>query len=82
MADLIFYDKAAVKVSVGGTSEVLLASDCSVSFSSSVQPLYSIGKKGSLGQFPSAARVGEISFSFLTSMTGVHDSQPGNIINY
>jgi hypothetical protein len=82
MADLIFYDKAAVKVSVGGTSEVLLASDCSVSFSSSVQPLYSIGKKGSLGQFPSAARVGEISFSFLTSMTGVHDGQPGNIINY
>ena len=82
MADLIFYDKAAVKVTVGGTSEVLLASDCSVSFSSSVQPLYSIGKKGSLGQFPSAARVGEISFSFLSSMTGVHDGQPGNIINY
>ena len=82
MADLIFYDKAAVKVTVGSTSEVLLASDCSVSFSSSVQPLYSIGKKGSLGQFPSAARVGEISFSFLTSMTGVHDKQPGNIINY
>ena len=82
MADLIFYDKAAVKVTVGGTSEVLLASDCSVSFSSSVQPLYSIGKKGSLGQFPSAARVGEISFSFLTSMTGVHDEQGGNIINY
>ena len=82
MADLIFYDKAAVKVSVGGTSEVLLASDCSVSFSSSVQPLYSIGNKGSLGQFPSAARVGEISFSFLTSMTGLHDGQPGNIINF
>ncbi len=82
MADLIFYDKAAVKVTVGSTSEVLLASDCSVSFSSSVQPLYSIGKKGSLGQFPSAARVGEISFSFLSSMTGVHDGQPGNIINY
>ena len=82
MADLIFYDKAAVKVTVGSTNEVLLASDCSVSFSSSVQPLYSIGKKGSLGQFPSAARVGEISFSFLTSMTGVHDGQPGNIINY
>jgi len=82
MADLIFYDKAAVKVTVGSTSEVLLASDCSVSFSSSVQPLYSIGKKGSLGQFPSAARVGEISFSFLTSMTGIHDKQPGNIINY
>lgn len=82
MADLIFYDKAAVKVSVGSASEVLLASDCSVSFSSSVQPLYSIGNKGSLGQFPSAARVGEISFSFLTSMTGVHDGQPGNIINY
>lgn len=82
MADLIFYDKAAVKVTVGSTSEVLLASDCSVSFSSSVQPLYSIGNKGSLGQFPSAARVGEISFSFLTSMTGVHDGQPGNIINY
>tara|TARA_R100000152_G_C6773259_1_gene200500 strand:+ start:906 stop:1805 length:900 start_codon:yes stop_codon:yes gene_type:complete len=82
MADLIFYDKAAVKVTVGSTSEVLLASDCSVSFSSSVQPLYSIGKKGSLGQFPSSARVGEISFSFLTSMTGIHDKQPGNIINY
>ena len=82
MADLIFYDKAAVKVTVGGTSEVLLASDCSVSFSSSVQPLYAIGNKGSLGQFPSAARVGEISFSFLTSMTGVHDEQGGNIINY
>ena len=82
MADLIFYDKAAVKVTVGSTSEVLLASDCSVSFSSSVQPLYSIGKKGSLGQFPSSARVGEISFSFLSSMTGVHDGQPGNIINY
>ena len=82
MADLIFYDKAAVKVTVGGTSEVLLASDCSVSFSSSVQPLYTIGRKGSLGQFPSAARAGEISFSFLTSITGEHDEQPGNIINY
>ena len=82
MADLIFYDKAAVKVTVGSTSEVLLASDCSVSFSSSVQPLYTIGRKGSLGQFPSAARAGEISFSFLTSITGEHDDQPGNIINY
>lgn len=82
MADLIFYDKAAVKVTVGNTNEVLLASDCSVSFSSSVQPLYTIGRKGSLGQFPSAARAGEISFSFLTCITGEHDKQPGNIINY
>tara|TARA_Y100000361_G_scaffold115241_1_gene105864 strand:+ start:2927 stop:3832 length:906 start_codon:yes stop_codon:yes gene_type:complete len=82
MADLIFYDKAAVKVTVGNTSEVLLASDCSISFSSSVQPLYTLGRKGSLGQFPSAARAGEISFSFLTSITGEHDKQPGNIINY
>ncbi len=78
----VFYDKAAVKVTVADMSEVLLASDCSVSFSNSQQPFYAIGNKGALGQFPNAARQGDVSFSFLTSITGVNDGQPGNLINF
>ena len=78
----VFYDKAAVKVTVANVSEVLLASDCSVSFSNSQQPFYAIGNKGALGQYPNAARQGDVSFSFLTSITGSNFGQPGNIINY
>ena len=64
----VFYDKAAVKVTVANVSEVLLASDCSVTFSNSQQPFYAIGNKGALGQFPNAARQGDVSFSFLKPM--------------
>jgi len=78
----VFYDKAAVNVSVGGVNETLLASDCNINYSSSQQPLYAIGSKGALGQFPSAARVGDISFSFLTSVTGRFHGHRGNIVNY
>ena len=88
MAQNVFYDKTAVRLTVNPTqgvnalSEVLLASDCSISFNSSQAPLYSIGTKGSLGQFPTAARAGDVSFNFLTTITGVHASQKGNIVNY
>lgn len=78
----VFYDKAAVNVGFGAYSETLLATDCSLSFSNSQSPLYVIGSKGSLGQFPSAARQGEVSFSFFTSITGSHGGYSGNIINY
>jgi hypothetical protein len=78
----VFYDKAAVSVEWGAIGETLLASDFTVNFSSSAQPLYSIGNKGSLGQFPSSARVGDVSFNFLTSITGQHYGQNGNIINF
>ena len=86
----IFYDKAPVQVEVGIYRETMLATDCSINFTSSQQPIYSVGKKGPLGQFPSAARVGDMSFSFLTSITGQFDniegagnqSRQGNIINF
>tara|TARA_R100000664_G_C2755324_1_gene143049 strand:+ start:1099 stop:1995 length:897 start_codon:yes stop_codon:yes gene_type:complete len=86
----IFYDQAPVQVGIGTTTETLLATDCSINFSSSQQPIYSIGKKGTLGQFPAAARVGDMSFSFLTTITGDFgtiqgagaQSSQGNIINY
>ena len=78
----VFYDKALVNVSVNGMNEDILASDCTINLSSSQQPLYAIGSKGTLGQFPSAARVGDISFNFITSITGSHGGYRGNIINY
>ena len=86
----IFYAKAPVQVEVGIYRETMLATDCSINFTSSQQPIYSVGKKGPLGQFPSAARVGDMSFSFLTSITGQFDniegagnqSRQGNIINF
>ncbi len=77
----VFYDKVAVRVTVGGESEVLLASDCSVNYTTAQQPIYSIGNKGPLGQFPAAARAGDMSFNFLTSITGQHLGGAGNIIN-
>ena len=86
----IFYDTAPVQVEVGIYRETMLATDCSINFTSRQQPIYSVGKKGPLGQFPSAARVGDMSFSFLTSITGQFDniegagnqSRQGNIINF
>ena len=78
----VFYDKAAVSVEWGAIGETLLASDFTVNYSASAQPLYAIGNKGSLGQFPSSARVGDISFNFITSITGQHYGQNGNIINF
>jgi|TARA_R110000824_G_scaffold98252_1_gene234454 hypothetical protein len=77
----VFYDKAAVEVKHNGVTEQLLASDCSLNFTNSQQPLYAIGSKGVVGQFPSAARGGSLSFSFLTTVTGTHFGQNGNIIN-
>jgi hypothetical protein len=70
----VFYDKAAVEVSVGGVTETL--------YSNSLQPLYVIGNKGSLGHVPGGPRVGDISFNFLTSIRGKVNSYPGNVINY
>jgi hypothetical protein len=78
----VFYDKAAVEVSVGGVTETLLASDCNINYSNSLQPLYVIGNKGSLGHVPGGPRVGDISFNFLTSIRGKVNSYPGNVINY
>ena len=78
----VFYDKASVNVEWGTTNETLLASDFTVNLSSSAQPLYAIGNKGSLGQFPSSARVGDASFNFITSLTGVNYGQKGNLINF
>ena len=78
----VFYDKASVNVKWGAINESLLASDFTINYSSSSQPLYAIGNKGTLGQFPSSARVGDISFNFITSITGVHYGQKGNIINF
>ena len=78
----VFYDKALVNVSFNGMNENILASDCTINLSSSQQPLYAIGSKGTLGQFPSAARVGDISFNFITSITGAYQGYRGNLINY
>ena len=78
----VFYDKAAVEVTVAGLSETLLASDCSINFNNSLQPLYVIGNKGSLGHVPAGPRAGDISFNFLTTITGVNNGYSGNLINY
>ena len=89
----IFYDKAPVEIQALGTNfrETLIATDCSINFNNSQSPIYSVGKKGPIGQFPSAARVGDISFNFLTTITGefqnivgigVTSERNGNIINY
>lgn len=78
----VFYDKAAVEVTVEGVSETLLASDCSINFNNSLQPLYVIGNKGSLCHTASGPRAGDISFNFITSITGSTHGQPGNVINY
>ena len=77
----VFYDKAAVEVTHNDVTEQLLATDCSLNFSNSQQPLFMIGAKRALGQFPSSARVGDLSFNFLTTITGTHFGQNGNIIN-
>ena len=77
----VFYDKAAVEVTHDGVSEQLLATDCSLSFSNAQAPLYAIGSKGTLGQFPAGARQGDLSFSFLTTITGTYFGLNGNIIN-
>ena len=42
----VFYDKAAVNVSFGDINETLLASNCSINFSSPSQPMFAIGNKG------------------------------------
>ena len=85
----VFYDKAAVELTYGNVTQKLLATDCSLSFSNSMQPLYSIGTKGALGQFPAAARQGDLSFNFLTTITGQNGGGrvggcgvAGNIVNY
>jgi hypothetical protein len=85
----IFYDKAAVQVETLAPSaqirEVLMASDCSINFSNSISPLYSVGRKGPLGQLPSGPRVGDISFNFLTTITGNGNpllQSGGNVINF
>ena len=78
----VFYDKASVSVEWGTAGETLLASDFTVNLSSSAQPVYAIGSKGPLGQFPTSARVGDVSFNFITSLTGVQYGQKGNIINF
>lgn len=78
----VFYDKAAVSVNLGGVGETLLASDFTINYSASAQPLYTIGRHGSLGQFPSSARVGDVSFNFITSITGNPNGYKGNFINY
>ena len=85
----IFYDKAPVEIQVGTYRETLIATDCSINFNNSQSPIYSVGKKGPIGQFPSAARAGDMSFNFLTTITGNFDSivgvstsTQGNIINY
>ena len=77
----VFYDKAAVEVSFLGQREKLLASDCSLSYSSPQTPLYAVGNKGPLGQFPAGARQGEVTFGFLTTMTGSYFGASGNILN-
>ena len=78
----VFYDKASVNVQWGTVNETLLASNFTVNLSTSAQPVYAIGSKGPLGQFPSSARVGDVSFGFITSLTGMHYGQKGNIINF
>ena len=80
----VFYDKASVELGVGNVTESLLASDCSLTYNNAQQALYSIGRKGSLGQFPSAARAADLSFNFLTTITGNPSGYytQGNIINF
>ncbi len=85
----VFYDKAPVEIRVGTYSETLIATDCSINFNNSQAPVYAVGKKRPIGQFPAAARAGDISFNFLTSITGTFDAivgvataKQGNIINY
>lgn len=78
----VFYDKTTVQVEYDGVSETLLASSCSINYNNNLQPLYVLGNKGSLGHVPAGARAGEISFDFLTSITGEVHGYPGNIINY
>tara|TARA_Y100001938_G_C8071966_1_gene423677 strand:+ start:881 stop:1798 length:918 start_codon:yes stop_codon:yes gene_type:complete len=85
----VFYDKAPVEIRVGDYSETLIATDCSINFNNSQAPVYAVGKKRPIGQFPAAARAGDISFNFLTSITGTFDAivgistaKQGNIINY
>jgi hypothetical protein len=78
----VFYDKAEVNVSFEGIDETLLASNCSINFASPSQPMYAIGHKGSLGQFPAGARAGDMSFGFISSISGHHHGHRGNIINY
>ena len=78
----VFYDKAAVSISFGGIGETMLASNCSINFASPSQPMYAIGSKGALGQYPAGARAGDMSFGFVTSITGLHHGYRGNIINY
>ena len=82
----VFYDKAAVQLEYDGVSETFLASDCSINFNNSLQPLYIIGNKGSLGHTPAGPRAGDISFNFLTSITGVptgsYSASAGNLVNY
>jgi len=85
----VFYDKAPVEIQVGNYRETLIATDCSINFNNSQAPVYAVGKKRPIGQFPAAARAGDISFNFLTSITGTFDSivgvstaKQGNIINY
>ena len=64
----VFYDKAPVEIQVGTYSETLIATDCSINFNNSQAPVYAVGKKRPIGQFPAAARAGDISFNFLTSL--------------
>jgi hypothetical protein len=78
----VFYDKTTVQVEYDGVSETLLASNCTINYNNSLQPLYVLGNKGSLGHVPAGPRVGDISFDFLTSITGEVHGYPGNIINY
>lgn len=78
----VFYDKTAVQVEYDGVSETLLATSCTINYKNNLQPLYVLGHKGSLGHVPAGARAGEISFDFLTSITGEVHGYPGNIINY
>ena len=85
----VFYDKAPVEIQVGNYRETLIATDCSINFNNSQAPVYAVGKKRPIGQFPAAARAGDISFNFLTSITGTFDAivgistaKQGNIINY
>ena len=78
----VFYDKASVSVDFEDVGETLLASNLTINYSASAQPVYALGSKRPLGQFPSSARIGDISFGFLTSITGTHFGQNGNLINF
>jgi hypothetical protein len=78
----VFYDKTAVQVEYDGVSETLLATNCTINYNNNLQPVYVLGNKGSLGHVPAGPRVGDISFDFLTTITGETHGYPGNIINY